>query len=84
MSAAVQASVSFETRVVHLEGFSKRVEDIQSAGNDAVKTELKNSSIVMGEVTRKIKGLTSSGSELYKTVEQLSSLGFAAIDLRIN
>ena len=84
MSAAEQASSSFETRVVHLEGFSKRVEDIQSAVNDAVKAELINSSSVIAEVTKQVKGLTSSGSELYKTVEQLSSLGFAAIDLRIN
>jgi hypothetical protein len=38
----------------------------------------------MGEVTRQIKGLTSSGSELCKTVEQLSIQGFAAIDLRLS
>ena len=75
---------SFEARMVHLEGFSQRVEGIQSAVNDAVKAELINSSSVIGEVTKQVKGLTSSGSELYKTVEQLSSLGFAAIDLRIN
>ena len=49
-----QASLSFETRVGHLEGFTQRVEDIQSAVNDAVKAEFMNSSSVIARDQSKV------------------------------
>jgi hypothetical protein len=78
------ATPSLNDRITHLEGFSVRVEDVQTVINEKMKAELQKSSAVIDEVNKQIATLTGAGGQLYKAVEQLVSQSFAAVDFKVN
>ena len=75
---------SLNDRITHLEGFSVRVEDVQTVINEKMKAELQKSSAVIDEVNKQIATLTGAGGQLYNAVEQLVSQSFAAVYFKVN
>jgi hypothetical protein len=56
---------------------------VQSAVNEAIKSELSRSNVVTDEVIKYIKSLTEPGGDLLKTIEHLMNSGSAASDVKI-